>query len=188
MEASKQRKKENETDNPLIQLDINMINATKSVCKIIAKGQNGTGFLLKAFKNNKEFYCLITNEHIITKDMVDDKEKIIIYYDTENEFREITLNKDKRFIKEYRMINIDITLIEILNEDNINKKNFLLPYMDNNIINNNIYIIQYPHGNLSYSKGKIININKYEIEYDVNTKEGSSGISYYCGFKITIKL
>ena len=161
MEASNKRKDERDTDNPLIPLDINMINATKSVCKIIVKGTNGTGFLLKAFKNNKEFYCLITNEHIITKDMINNKEKIIIYYDTENEFREITLNKDKRLIKEYRIINIDITLIEILNEDNINKRYFLLPYMNNNIINNNIYIIQYPHGNLSYSKGKIININKY---------------------------
>ena len=61
MEASNERKDERDTDNPLIPLDINMIN---------------------------------------------NKEKIIIYYDTENEFREITLNKDKRFIKEYRMINL----------------------------------------------------------------------------------
>ena len=46
---------------------------------------------------------------------------------------------------------------------------------NNDIINNNIYIIQYPHGDLSYSKGKILNIDKYEIAHDAGTIAGSSG-------------
>ena len=120
--------------------------------------------------------------------MIDNKEKIIIYYDTENEFREIILNKDLRFIKEYKNIDIDATIVEILKEDNINKKYFLLPYLgNNNIIDKNVYIIQYPHGELSYSKGKIINIDKFELEYDVSTKEGSSGSPIFLeGTKLVI--
>ena len=165
MEASNERKNEAITHNPIIslngilennskiKLDSNIINTSKSVSRIRTKEKDGTGFLLKTFKDNIEFYCLITNEHIVTKNMIDTKQKIVIYYDTESESREIILNKEQRFIKEYRNMDIDITLIEILKEDNINKKYFLLPYTgNNNIINKdkNIYLIQYPSGDLSY--------------------------------------
>ena len=51
--APSERKKENETDNPLIQLDTDMIDATKSVCMVMTNEGNGTGFLLKAFKVKK---------------------------------------------------------------------------------------------------------------------------------------
>ena len=49
-------KKENETDNPLIQLGTDMIDATKSVCRIMTNEKDGTGFLLKTFKANKEHF------------------------------------------------------------------------------------------------------------------------------------
>ena len=43
-------------------------------------------------------------------------------------------------------------------------------------INKDIYIVQYPGGNdLSYSEGKIKEINNYEIIYDASTQSGSSG-------------
>ena len=38
-----------------------------------------------------------------------------------------------------------------------------------------LYIVQFPHGNLSYSKGKILEKDKYEIILDVYTEVGSSG-------------
>ena len=75
------RKKENETDNPLIQLDTDMIDATKSVCMVMTNKGNGTGFLLKTFKDSKEHFFLITNEHVITKGMIEAKQKVIISYD-----------------------------------------------------------------------------------------------------------
>ena len=174
--APSERKKENETDNPLIQLDTDMIDATKSVCMVMTNEGNGTGFLLKTFKDNKELFFVITNEHVITKGMIEAKQKIIISYDKKNKTKEITLDKDKRFIKEYREKDLDITLVEIIKEDNIKEKYFLLSHPRyNNIIDKNIYIIQYPHGELSYSKGKILNIDKYEITHNVGTKAGSSG-------------
>ena len=99
MGASNGRMKEKETHNPLIQLDTDMIDATKSVCRIMANEGDGTGFLLKTFKGSKEFFCLISNEHVITKDMIEAKQKITISYDKKNKTKEITLDKDKRFIK-----------------------------------------------------------------------------------------
>ena len=93
------RKEENETDNPLIQLDTDMIDATKSVCMIMTNEGNGTGFLLKTFKDNKEFFCLISNEHVITKDMIEAKQKVIIHYDKKNKTKEITLDKRKTIYK-----------------------------------------------------------------------------------------
>ena len=176
MEHSEERINENETYNPLNRIDINLYNVIKSVCKIITTRINGTGFLIKLYKNNKEFYCILTNEHVITKEMIDMKQKITIIYDAQNKYKEIILNKDERFIKEYKNINIDITIIEILKDDNIKEKYFLLPAIENNdLIDKNIYIVQFPHGDLSYSKGKILKRNLYEITYDVSTKEGSSG-------------
>ena len=79
-----------------------MIDATKSVCMVMTNKGNGTGFLLKTFKDNKELFFVITNEHVITKGMIEVKQKIIISYDKKNKTKEITLDKDKRFIKEYR--------------------------------------------------------------------------------------
>ena len=149
------RNEERETHNPLIQLDTDMIDATKSVCRIMANEGDGTGFLLKTFKDNKEFFCLISNEHVITKDTIEAKQKIIISYDKKNKTKEITLDKNKRFIKEYREKDLDITLIEILKDDNIKEKYFLLSHQNhNNLIDKNVYIIQYPHGDLSIRKVK----------------------------------
>ena len=128
--AQSVRKKENETDNPLIQLDTDMIDATKSVCMVMTNEGNGTGFLLKTFKDNKELFFVITNEHVITKGMIEAKKKIIISYDKKNKTKEITLDKDKRFIKEYREKDLDTTLIEILKEDNIKEKYFFYLIQD----------------------------------------------------------
>ena len=81
--------------------------------------------------------------------MIEAKQKIIISYDKKNKTKEITLDKNKRFIKEYREKNLDITLIEILKEDDIKEKYFLLSHPRyNNLIDKNVYIIQYPHGDL----------------------------------------
>ena len=58
-----------------------LINVSRSVCEINVNGNIGTGFLIKSSKNNKEFYCLMTNEHVITKQMINLKQKITIIYD-----------------------------------------------------------------------------------------------------------
>ena len=178
LDSEKDKINEVLTNNELTQINLNLYNVIKSVCKIIIKdGKIGTGFFIKLYKNNREFFCIMTNEHIITQELINSNKKIIVYYDAQNERIDINLNIKERFIKEYKEFDLDITIIEILKEDNIDKKYFLLPYLDEytNLINENIYIVQFPNGDLSYSKGKIIKIDKFEITHDVLTKSGSSG-------------
>ena len=135
----------------------------------------GTGFLIKLFNEDKPFFCLMTNAHIIKDEMIDSKISIEIYYDFENIKKKITLNKDERWIQTFSLL--DITFVEILEEDNISKDYYLLPYLDdvNDLKNRNIYIPQFPGGELSSSEGKILEIKKYELVYDASTKFGSSG-------------
>ena len=52
-------------------------NDIKSICKIITNKGIGIGFLIKLYRNKKVFYCLMTNEHIITKEMINLNEKIM---------------------------------------------------------------------------------------------------------------
>jgi len=128
--------------------------------------------------NEKELYFLMTNEHVITREIVDSKENIEIFYDYKSETREIDLNKDKRIIEDYKELDIDIIIIQILEEDNIDKKYFLTPYMGeiSNLKRKRIYITQFPKGeNLCFSKGYIMRIKNYELIHNASTDMGSSG-------------
>ena len=61
----------------------------KSICKIDTKEKISSGFLIKLFKGEEDFYYLMTNEHIITKELIKQKKIINIYYDNENKLKEI---------------------------------------------------------------------------------------------------
>ena len=69
------------------------IKACNSICKILVytiKPYTGSGFFLKARKENEDFYCLITCEQVITKDIIDNKITIIeVSYDNLNKTFEI---------------------------------------------------------------------------------------------------
>ena len=110
--------------------------------------------------------------------MIKNKENIKLKYDYELKGINIQLDNKKRLIKDFVDIEIDATIVEILPEDNIEEYYFLEPENNNikNIINNPIYIPQYPHGNkFCYSTGFIKYIKDNEITYNATTKEGSSG-------------
>ena len=162
-----------------------IVKTAKSICKIITPEKNGSGFFIKFFKGEQDFYCLMTNEHVVTKKLVEQNQKIDVYYDSEDKYIIINLNTEERFIKDFRDDTIDATVIEILPKDNIPKHYFLLPlkdYRDNydELINEDIAIIQYPKGEMKYSYGKIKSIRKtekakYEFVHDASTDERSSG-------------
>ena len=78
--------------SPIIPIPDTVITATKSLCKILAGNQVSSGFLIKLFKGDEDFFCLMTNEHVITKDIIKNKEKIKFYYDNESKNKEIYLN------------------------------------------------------------------------------------------------
>ena len=142
-------------------LDKSIINVAKSLCKIYAQGKVSSGFLIKFFKRAQHFFCLMTCEHVINTKMIKQQETINIFYDNENETREIKLNPDERFIKVFTEFEMDATVVEILPKDNISKDYFLLTlldYMDNfdTLIGKEIAIIQYPKGELNLSKTNLV--------------------------------
>ena len=123
----------------------------------------------------------MTNENLLRKNIIESNEFIEIYYNNQISRLEIKLDKNTRFIKDFKEINLDVTIVEILSEDNINEEYFLLP--DLNYINEykiikdkNIYISTFPKGkNICSFKGKIKEINNDEFIHTANAIEDSSG-------------
>ena len=154
-----------------------------SVCKIRYLKTKGTGFLIKLNANNHSFFCLMTNEHIIKKEVINRKEEIELLYDNEDKSSKIMLDKNERFIKTFKFLNIDCTIVEILQKDGIDKKYFLSPNENyentyKSLKKKEIYIPQFAGGNnLGYSKGHIMDINedKNEFSHNATTEFGSSG-------------
>ena len=48
-----------------------ILKPTRSICKIETSIQKSSGFFIKFFKGNEDFFCLLTNEHIITKELIE---------------------------------------------------------------------------------------------------------------------
>ena len=152
-----------------------------NVCRIkLLNGNKGTGFFCKFSYNNKIFPVLITNNHVINKEILNKNEKILIIIN--NEEREIELKDRIKYTNE----EYDITIIEIKEkEDKINK--YL--EIDDKIIGNksnisyikeSIYIIQYEgeKEGVSVSYGIIKGIDekdKYTFKHLCCTDKGSSG-------------
>ena len=149
--------------------------------------EQGTGFFCKIpFPNiTNKLTVLITNNHIIDKDLLDNKGKTTIYIENEKEGREMNFKNRMCYTnKEY-----DITIIEIKEKDNI--KNYLelddeimkVVLNDDNdnfeYIKKTVYIIQYPENELSVSFGLIDSIEdgkeKYNFYHKCRTNHGSSG-------------
>ena len=171
-------------NNSIIKID-NIYTISKSTLLIKYENIVGTGFFIKFMKiNNKSLYFLMTNEHVITSKMIENEKSIDIIYENKTKKFTIKLKKDERIIKTFIDMNIDATIVEILPKDKIKEDYFLTPYDEEdydyeNLINKEIQIVQFPKGgNLSLSKGKIINIDlngKYRFSYDASTRSGSSG-------------
>ena len=167
--------------SPIMQIDPFIFKASKSICKILTKQKVATGFLIKLYKGDDPFYCLMTNEHVISHDLIDNKEEIEIYYANQEMRAKINLDKNERFIRDYMFINIDAIVIEILVKDKINEYFFLMPNLDylndyDSLLNKKICTVQFPKGgDLSYSKGEISFITQYEFTHLASTLNGSSG-------------
>ena len=163
-------------------IDPYIAKVSKAMCKIETNKKISSGFLIKLFKGEKEFFCLMTNEHTITKEMIAKRSSFNFYYDSSDfQSKTIDLNPQERYIKYFTNINIDVSIIEILPKDNIPKYYFLsanIVYMYNfdKLINQEIAILHYPKGILSYSYGIITaKTNTYEFSHSASTEEGSSG-------------
>ena len=156
-ESAQSKNKENKiVDSTLFRNDISLLQATSSLCKIQNNDKISSGFLIKLFKDKKDFFCLMTNEHVINKDMVKNQESFMLYFDNKKKTKKIKLDKNERYIRDFRDMNIDAIVIEILPEDDISSDFFLLPnvdYLDNKkkLINREIAVLQYSSGESCYS-------------------------------------
>ena len=151
------------------------------ICKIyMNNGGIGTGFLCKIPFNNNLLPVLITNNHVLNKNDIDNNKIIKLMINNKAKKIEID-NSRKKYTNSDK--NIDITIIEIkpkkdginnyLEIDDINKDKdtIELEYK-----NKSIYIIHYPNEELSVSYGLIKNIiDNRRINHYCNTEEGSSG-------------
>ena len=157
----------------------------KSICKIIKNEKPiGTGFLCSIIGEYKKRTALITANHVLGEEDLKIGKEIKITFNENNEKIKILKIDNSRRI--YSSEIDDITIIEIINNDNLQNYNTL--EIDENIYNNNInfkdiynnrsiYILHYPHCNISsFSDNIIINIDEDNIIYHLcSTDHGSSG-------------
>ena len=152
------------------------------ICKIYRDDiSTGTGFFTKIRFQNILLPVLITNNHILNENDIENNK--IIKLTINNIVKEIIIDNSR---KKYTNSKLDVTFIEIkLNEDKINENNIM--EIDENILvkqkdnieleykGKTIYILQYPKGDLSVSYGIINNIKDRTIRHYCNTEKGSSG-------------
>ena len=161
----------------------NIFKVSKGTLKIeLENGKMGSGFFLKCKRNNKPFYCIMTNNHVITSDLIKDKKKVIIKYENEEKELSFYLNEIERIIICFpESTDIDVTILEIIPKDKIDESYFLEPNTKQyeQIEKNKLQIVQYPGGGeLSYSNGEISGIyekNKNMFLHYSGTYRGSSG-------------
>ena len=147
------------------------------ICKIyLDNGEIGTGFLCKIPFNNNLLPVLITNNHVLNENDIDNNKIIKLMINNKAKKIEID-NSRKKYTNNDK--NIDLTIIEIkpikdginnyLEIDDINKDKdtIELEYK-----NKSIYIIHYPNEELSVSYGLIKDIiDNRRINHYCNTHQ-----------------
>ena len=153
--------------------DINKLSL--STCKITITIENkiskGTGFLIDLEDIGKG---LMTCYHVLDINAL--KNKKCIKFTFEVQSKELILNWDKyiRFI--FTDPTLDITFIELFEEDFNFETCFLKYSLLEQYKNKHILILQHPAGgNISYCEGQILSLNKNKIIHNVSTLPGSSG-------------
>ena len=133
---------------------------SKSIVKLNIQDKTFSGFLIKFFKEDKDFFSLLTVGESISSDMIKKFEDFKFYYDNETKIKKISLNKSERFIKNFSDIGVNSTVIEIIQADEIDKDYILLPVINytsefNELKNEEIYIVHFPKGILDFQSQKL---------------------------------
>jgi hypothetical protein len=160
-----------------------IIDQLNKCCCKIGDGK-GSGFLCKlSFPNsNNIFLSLMTNNHVLGKDAISKGKKINFSFENDKYPFSIIID-DSRIT--HTSVELDVTIIEIRESDNLDIKSFL--EVDENIYENNaldnykqksIYLLHYPHGiksNFSFGVITDIYIDNYIISHKCSSEQGSSG-------------
>jgi len=159
-------------------IPIKMANKVlESICEIAAKHNQSTTYGTGFFMNLNSKIYLITNHHVISKDIIYDDIKIKM-----DKNKSMIFKLENREIKYYPEPK-DITIVEIKKNDEIYKYIKCLDY-DNNYVKNgyliyknaDVFSVMHPFNkDPECSSGKITNIDNFEFSYDISTDSGSSG-------------
>ena len=154
------------------------------ICRISIETQGkeiiGSGFILGFLIDLENFDCLMTTAHVISNESINNNNILHLIFEESKQI-DIKLDRNKRYNKSFTDKELDITVVELLDEDNVRKNFFLEPELDipinEKLINNEIDIPQYiiEEKKLMNAEGIIKNISKYELSYSANTVKGSSG-------------
>ena len=152
----------------------------RCICKIKRGTNIGTGFFAKLKSGKRQLNVLFTSHRVLDNNYLKKNKRIAITLNNDRVLKIINLDY-KRAI--YCNKNLDTTIIEILEEDDI--KNYL--EFDEQLFEDNsediityhksIYILQNTKDNIFVSYGNLndININNNEMKLFCRTKKGSSG-------------
>ena len=161
-----------------------LYNVFKSICRIFLPNNIiGSGFLMKYERDNNPFYFLLTSNYIISEGNIQSNTLIKIYYNNQNNNISIQLNKNERLIRDFKYMDIDVTVVEILPQDHVDISFFLSPNLNylsgyKQFIFEKINIIKYHHGaDIKHVTSEIININDdlNEFIYKLKGKSDSLG-------------
>ena len=166
---------------------------SEAIIRIEQEKKISTGFFIKININKKTRNFILTSAYSITKEDIDSKKTISIFYgepEKETE-KKIELDNNKRFIECFIDDDIDATIIEILPEDEIPENKYLYPDLnyesgfddyinsENDIFTGGYFKTDENKYDILYSKGQIIgfknNKNHQNFLHDCDTKIGLSG-------------
>ena len=163
----------------------------KCMCKISFETEDnkkgkGSGFFCK-LNNFPIKYALFTNNHVLNEFNLEKGKKInfeylaksTIIFDTNFYIKEKQIEiTEKRRV--FTNKDLDYTCIELFESDGISDYFQIDPnlfkYNNKYLLNNDIFLLQYPIGKpLSFSCGKILSIEGNDLRHSSSSLEGSSG-------------
>ena len=101
---------ENILISKMIKDDKDLDKILSAICKLVFQDIIDVGFLIKLKKGDKDFFCLLTNAHLINKDKIETNKQIILYYNIKRDKIIINLNGSERYIKYNK--DLDFSIIE----------------------------------------------------------------------------
>lgn len=168
------------------QVDILSSKAKENICKIhLSEESTATGFfcnILNGPNSWNSLRVLITNYHVYNENDTSIDKIIKFSLNNEKKFYEIKIDK---FRKVYTNKSYDITIIELKEQDQLDKISFF--DIDNRIFredykellkNEKLFLLHYPDGSeMKYSDGKLTDIEEdnFSFRHLCDSNPGSSG-------------
>ena len=146
-----------------------------AICKIkYGTSGPGIGFFCEINDDDIPFKkALFTNNHILNEKSININKQIKFEYCKEEKI--INISKVRKVLTKKEL---DYTCIEIFDTDNINKFFKIDENINNDknsLKNKDIFILQYPSGELSYDSGTILDIKDDILSHSISTDKVSSG-------------